>query len=95
MTGASVHFWTASDEVRLAYHQMGEGPLVILLHGLFSINWPGYHVFCTVKNDSGNDTCETAHGGKGCPSLSYWIRPAMEESLPSTQGSSYGAIFCT
>jgi len=42
MTGASVHFWTASDEVRLAYHQMGEGPLVILLHGLFSdanMNW--------------------------------------------------------
>src|SRR3954470_2387245 len=42
MTGASVHFWTASDEVRLAYHQMGEGPLVVLLHGLFSdanMNW--------------------------------------------------------
>ena len=37
-----VHFWTASDEVELAYHELGEGRPVILLHGLFSdatMNW--------------------------------------------------------
>jgi pimeloyl-ACP methyl ester carboxylesterase len=36
------HFWTASDGVELAYHELGEGKPVILLHGLFSdatMNW--------------------------------------------------------
>ena len=34
--------WTASDGVELAYHELGEGRPVILLHGLFSsadMNW--------------------------------------------------------
>jgi pimeloyl-ACP methyl ester carboxylesterase len=42
VTGASEHFWTASDGVRLAYHELGEGRPVVLLHGLFSdaeTNW--------------------------------------------------------
>ena len=42
MSEASVHFWEASDEVRLAYHELGEGRPVVLLHGLFSdaqMNW--------------------------------------------------------
>jgi pimeloyl-ACP methyl ester carboxylesterase len=36
------HFWTASDGVELAFHEVGEGRPVILLHGLFSdaqMNW--------------------------------------------------------
>jgi len=40
--GATTHFWTASDGVRLAYHERGQGRPVILLHGLFSdatMNW--------------------------------------------------------
>jgi pimeloyl-ACP methyl ester carboxylesterase len=39
---AIVHFWTASDGVRLAYHELGQGRPVVLLHGLFSdaeMNW--------------------------------------------------------
>jgi len=39
---ASTHFWTASDGVPLAYHEVGEGRPVLLLHGLFSdavMNW--------------------------------------------------------
>jgi pimeloyl-ACP methyl ester carboxylesterase len=39
---AHTHFWTASDGVQLAYHEMGQGRPVILLHGLFSdarMNW--------------------------------------------------------
>ena len=39
---ATTHFWTASDGVRLAYHEVGEGRSVVLLHGLFSdayMNW--------------------------------------------------------
>jgi pimeloyl-ACP methyl ester carboxylesterase len=42
MSEARVSYWTASDGVQLAYHEMGEGRPVILLHGLFSdarMNW--------------------------------------------------------
>ena len=39
---AKVTYWTASDGIELAYHELGEGRPVILLHGLFSdaqMNW--------------------------------------------------------
>jgi pimeloyl-ACP methyl ester carboxylesterase len=42
MVEASVHRWTASDGVELAWHEVGAGRPVILLHGLFSdanMNW--------------------------------------------------------
>jgi pimeloyl-ACP methyl ester carboxylesterase len=42
MTGPQVHYWSASDGVELAFHELGEGRPVILLHGLFSdanMNW--------------------------------------------------------
>ena len=42
MTDASIHRWTASDGVELAWHEVGEGRPVILMHGLFSdaqMNW--------------------------------------------------------
>lgn len=42
MAEATVHYWKASDGVRLAWREMGEGRPVILLHGLFSdanTNW--------------------------------------------------------
>ena len=42
MSEPSVHYWMASDGVRLAFHQLGDGRPVILLHGLFSdatMNW--------------------------------------------------------
>ena len=42
MTAAATSFWTASDGVRLAYHELGEGRPAVLLHGLFSdanMNW--------------------------------------------------------
>jgi pimeloyl-ACP methyl ester carboxylesterase len=38
----ALHFWTASDGVELAFHEMGHGRPAILLHGLFSdaeMNW--------------------------------------------------------
>lgn len=38
----SIHNWVASDGIDLAYHEVGEGRPVILLHGLFSdaqMNW--------------------------------------------------------
>jgi len=42
MTEKTTHYWTASDGVELAWHEMGQGRHVILLHGLFSdanMNW--------------------------------------------------------
>ena len=42
MTEPTIHHWTASDGVDLAYHELGEGSAVVLLHGLFSdanMNW--------------------------------------------------------
>jgi pimeloyl-ACP methyl ester carboxylesterase len=36
------HYWQSSDHQKLAYRSVGEGPTVILLHGLFSdsfVNW--------------------------------------------------------
>ena len=42
MSEAAVHFWKASDGVELAWHELGQGRAVILLHGLFSdanMNW--------------------------------------------------------
>jgi pimeloyl-ACP methyl ester carboxylesterase len=42
MSEAEVHFWTASDGVKLAWHEVGQGRPVVLLHGLFSdarMNW--------------------------------------------------------
>ena len=42
MIEAAIHRWSASDGIELAWHEMGEGRAVILLHGLFSdanMNW--------------------------------------------------------
>lgn len=42
MSAVTLHRWTASDEVELAWHETGAGRAVILLHGLFSdarMNW--------------------------------------------------------
>jgi pimeloyl-ACP methyl ester carboxylesterase len=42
VSAAAIHRWTASDGIELAWHELGEGRAVILLHGLFSdatMNW--------------------------------------------------------
>ncbi|WP_293940667.1 alpha/beta fold hydrolase [Sphingomonas sp.] len=42
MTVPTIHHWTASDGIDLAWRELGEGAPVILLHGLFSdghVNW--------------------------------------------------------
>ena len=42
MSAVSTHRWTASDGVELAFHELGQGRPVVLLHGLFSsaeVNW--------------------------------------------------------
>ena len=42
MMEPKINHWTSSDGVSLAYHELGEGRPVVLLHGLFSdatVNW--------------------------------------------------------
>lgn len=42
MSEPTVHHWTASDGIDLAYRELGEGRPLLLLHGLFSdgvVNW--------------------------------------------------------
>ena len=42
MTAPNLHRWTASDGVGLAWHELGTGRPLVLLHGLFSdahMNW--------------------------------------------------------
>lgn len=42
MSEPEVRYWTTSDGIELAFHELGEGRPVILLHGLFSdavMNW--------------------------------------------------------
>lgn len=42
MSDTKTQYWTASDGVRLAFHELGQGSPVVLLHGLFSdanMNW--------------------------------------------------------
>ena len=42
VTDPAMNRWTASDGIELAFHELGEGRPVILLHGLFSdaqMNW--------------------------------------------------------
>ena len=42
MSDVATHRWTASDGIELAYHEVGAGRPVLLLHGLFSdahVNW--------------------------------------------------------
>ncbi len=42
MTVPTIHKWTASDGIELAYHEIGSGRPAVLLHGLFSdaqMNW--------------------------------------------------------
>jgi len=42
MAEIETNFWTASDGVELAWHEVGKGPAAVLVHGLFSsaeMNW--------------------------------------------------------
>jgi pimeloyl-ACP methyl ester carboxylesterase len=55
MSDTTVRYWTASDGVDLAFHEMGEGRPVVLLHGLFSdanMNWIRFGHAARIASDS-------------------------------------------
>ena len=54
MSEPQVHYWAASDGVELAYHELGQGRPVILIHGLFSdanINWIKFGTAARIAED--------------------------------------------
>ena len=68
----ATHRWTASDGVELAYHEMGQGCPVVLLHGLFSdahVNWIkfGHAAKLAAKGLRVIMPDLRAHGQSGCP----------------------------
>jgi pimeloyl-ACP methyl ester carboxylesterase len=72
MSQAAIHHWTASDGVDLAYHEMGEGRPVVLLHGLFSdanMNWIRFGHAARIAGDGFRVIMPDlrAHGASGRP----------------------------
>ncbi|MHB9879429.1 alpha/beta fold hydrolase [Pacificimonas sp. ICDLI1SI03] len=77
MTAVQQHHFTTSDNVKLAWHEMGQGRPLLLLHGLFSnaqINWVK---FGTAKRlAEAGFRCQMldfrAHGGSGGDPSAEW-----------------------
>jgi len=72
MADPSLHRWTASDGVELAYYELGEGRPVILLHGLFSsaeMNWIKFGHAERIAGEGFRVIMPDlrAHGGSGKP----------------------------
>ena len=72
MTETVTRFWTASDGIELAYHELGQGRPVVLLHGLFSdaqINWIKFGTAARIAADGFRAIMPDlrAHGLSGKP----------------------------
>ena len=68
----AIHKWTASDGIELAFHEMGEGRPVVLLHGLFSdaqMNWIKFGHAARIAGDGFRVIMPDlrAHGASGKP----------------------------
>ena len=87
MSEAKNHFWTASDGVQLAYHELGEGRPVIMLHGLFSdayVNWIKFGHAARVAADGFRVIMPDlrAHGQSGKPhGEQYYPRGILARDL--------------
>ena len=87
MSEAKTHFWTASDGVQLAYHELGEGRPVIMLHGLFSdayVNWIKFGHAARVAADGFRVIMPDlrAHGQSGKPhGEQYYPRGILARDL--------------
>ena len=87
MNEASVHFWSASDDVELAYHELGEGRPVVLLHGLFSdavTNWIKFGHAARIAADGFRVIMPDlrAHGRSGSPhGEQYYPRGILARDL--------------
>jgi pimeloyl-ACP methyl ester carboxylesterase len=87
MSNADVQFWSASDGVELAYHELGEGRPVVLLHGLFSdaeMNWIKFGHAARIASDGFRVIMPDlrAHGLSGKPhEPEYYPRGILARDL--------------
>jgi pimeloyl-ACP methyl ester carboxylesterase len=87
MSDAQTHFWTASDGVELAYHELGQGRPVVLLHGLFSdarMNWIKFGHAARIAADGFRVIMPDlrAHGESGRPhGEAYYPRGILARDL--------------
>ena len=87
MSNADVQFWSASDGVELAYHELGEGRAVVLLHGLFSdaeMNWIKFGHAARIASDGFRVIMPDlrAHGLSGKPhEPEYYPRGILARDL--------------
>jgi pimeloyl-ACP methyl ester carboxylesterase len=87
MSNADVQFWSASDGVKLAYHELGEGRPVVLLHGLFSdaeMNWIKFGHAARIASDGFRVIMPDlrAHGLSGKPhEPEYYPRGILARDL--------------
>jgi pimeloyl-ACP methyl ester carboxylesterase len=82
MSEPQVHYWKASDGIELAFHEMGEGRAVILLHGLFSdavMNWIKFDHAARIARDGFRVIMPDlrAHGLSGRPHEPEYYPPGI------------------
>ena len=87
MKSAEIRRWTASDGVELAYHELGEGRPVVLLHGLFSdanMNWIKFGHAERIARDGFRVIMPDlrAHGASGRPhGVEYYPKGILARDL--------------
>jgi pimeloyl-ACP methyl ester carboxylesterase len=87
MTEPAIHHWTASDGVDLAYHELGEGRPVVLLHGLFSdahMNWIKFGHAARIAGEGFRVIMPDlrAHGASGRPhGVEYYPKGILARDL--------------
>ena len=82
MSEPQVRYWTASDGIELAYHELGAGRPVILLHGLFSdavMNWIKFGHAARIARDGFRVIMPDlrAHGLSGRPHEPEYYPPGI------------------
>jgi pimeloyl-ACP methyl ester carboxylesterase len=82
MSEPQVRYWKASDGIELAYHELGEGRPVILLHGLFSdavMNWIKFGHAARIARDGFRVIMPDlrAHGLSGRPHEPEYYPPGV------------------
>jgi len=82
MSEPQVRYWKASDGIELAYHELGEGRPVILLHGLFSdavMNWIKFGHAARIARDGFRVIMPDlrAHGLSGRPHEPEYYPPGI------------------
>jgi pimeloyl-ACP methyl ester carboxylesterase len=82
MSEPQVRLWKASDGIELAYHELGEGRPVVLLHGLFSdavMNWIKFGHAARIARDGFRVIMPDlrAHGLSGRPHEPEYYPPGV------------------